>query len=219
MYGELDDFKANNQNNNASMYSEPVVNAVEQTVVEVPVPTEVVTPVSEPAPVIEELPVQKIDTEMYTTLTTIAQASQEAPVVPAQEALVEEPENDDDLYDKHGSLKKQAHSAEEYAQGAKFSILEAYGENLSKKTYVTNPAIAREKEIKETIMILLTPDKSALLVGKPGIGKTAIIEGIGYKMQQGDIPNALKGYDIIKVNVPALLGNAVSEGQNENRLQ
>lgn len=101
----------------------------------------------------------------------------------------------------------------------KFSILESYGENLNKKHYLTNPAIARDKEIMQTILILLTPEKSALLVGKPGIGKTAIVEGLGYRMQIGDIPDALKGYELIKVNISALLGNAISEGQSENRLQ
>ena len=47
----------------------------------------------------------------------------------------------------------------------KVSILDTYGENLSKKEYITNPAIGRESEIEQTIMILLTPEKSALLVG------------------------------------------------------
>ena len=102
---------------------------------------------------------------------------------------------------------------------SKFSILETYGENLSKKTYITNPAIGRDKEIDEVILILLTPEKSALLTGKPGIGKTAIVEGLGYRMQKGDVPDALKKYELIKVNITSLLGNAVSEGRNENRLQ
>ncbi|MBQ3142671.1 MAG: ATP-dependent Clp protease ATP-binding subunit [Bacilli bacterium] len=101
----------------------------------------------------------------------------------------------------------------------KFSILDTYGENLTRKAYITNPAIGRDKEIKETLLILLTPEKSALLVGKPGIGKTAIVEGLGYRMQLGMIPDALKGYELIKVNISSLLGSSVSEGQNENRLQ
>jgi ATP-dependent Clp protease ATP-binding subunit ClpE len=101
----------------------------------------------------------------------------------------------------------------------KVSILETYGENLSRKEYVTNPAIGRENEINQTILILLTPEKSALLVGKAGIGKTAIVEGLGYRMQNGNIPDALKGYELIKVNMTSLLGSSVSEGQNENRLQ
>ena len=65
----------------------------------------------------------------------------------------------------------------------KISMLEKYGENLTKKVYITDPAIAREEEIKQCILTLLTPEKSALLVGKPGIGKTAIVEGLAYRIQ------------------------------------
>ncbi len=101
----------------------------------------------------------------------------------------------------------------------KISILNTYGENLSSKEYVTNPAIGRDNEINQTILILLTPEKSALLVGKAGIGKTAIVEGLGYRMQRDEIPDALKGHELIKVNMTSLLGTSVSEGQNENRLQ
>lgn len=101
----------------------------------------------------------------------------------------------------------------------KVSILETYGENLSRKEYITNPAIGRDYEIEQAIEILLTPEKSALLVGKAGVGKTAIVEGIGYRMVKGTIPNALKPYELIKVNISSLLGETVSEGQTENRLQ
>lgn len=97
----------------------------------------------------------------------------------------------------------------------KKSVLEAYGENLSNKTYVTNPAIARDNEIEKTILTILTPDKSAILVGKAGIGKTAIVEGIAYKIQNGDVPNAIKGYDIIKVNTSQLLGKYITEDGTE----
>ncbi len=76
--------------------------------------------------------------------------------------------------------------------------MDIYGENLSKKEYITNPAIGRDDEIKQTILILLTPEKSALLVGKAGIGKTAIVEGLGYRMQKGEMPEVLKNYELIK---------------------
>ena len=101
----------------------------------------------------------------------------------------------------------------------KMSILEKYGENLTTKTYVTNPAIARDNEIEKTILTILTPDKSAILVGKAGIGKTAIVEGIAYKIQNNTVPNAIKGYDIIKVNTSQLLGKCISEdGMEELRI-
>lgn len=99
------------------------------------------------------------------------------------------------------------------------SVLEAYGENLSSKTYITNPAIARDEEIEKTILTILTPDKSAILVGKAGIGKTAIVEGIAYKIQKDDVPNAIKNYDIIKVNTSQLLGKyKTDDGIEELRI-
>ena len=100
---------------------------------------------------------------------------------------------------------------------SKLSILETFGENLTKKEYITNPAIGRDKEIEQTIEILLTPEKSALLIGKAGIGKTAIVEGIGYRMANGNIPNALKPYELI--NISSLLGDSIIDGHTENRLQ
>ena len=115
-------------------------------------------------------------------------------------------------------INKPLSAAEERVR--KLSILDTYGENLSKKEYVTNPAIGRDKEIEQTIEILLTPEKSALLVGKAGVGKTAIVEGIGYRMVTGNIPNALKPYQLIKVNITSLLGETkMEDGQTENRLQ
>ena len=86
------------------------------------------------------------------------------------------------------------------------SILARYAYELTKNMYITNPAIAREKEIKEMILILLTPEKSAMLVGKPGIGKTAVVEGLAYKIQCNDVPDALKGYRIFRINTSALIG-------------
>ena len=98
-------------------------------------------------------------------------------------------------------------------------MLERYGENLSKKSYVTNPAIARDREIQKTILTILMPDKSAILVGKAGVGKTAIAEGIAYKIQNKDVPEALLNYNIIKVNTSSLLGTYKSEnGAEELRI-
>ena len=98
------------------------------------------------------------------------------------------------------------------------SMLETYGECLTDKDYITNPAIGRDEEIKQMILTLLTPEKSALLVGKPGIGKTAIVEGLAYRIKFGDIPAALENWKIYKLNITSLLGSNVINGQTENRL-
>ncbi|MBQ8234419.1 MAG: ATP-dependent Clp protease ATP-binding subunit [Bacilli bacterium] len=96
-----------------------------------------------------------------------------------------------------------------------FSILDNYGENLTDKVYNTNPAIAREEEIKRLTIILLTPDKSALLVGKAGIGKTAIVEGLAYKIKNNTVPDVLKGYKIYKISATSLLGKINTNGREE----
>lgn len=94
-------------------------------------------------------------------------------------------------------------------------ILNTYGEDLTAKTYITNPAIARESEIKQTMIVLLTPEKSALLIGNAGIGKTAIVEGIAYLIQKDEVPDALKGYRIIKINSTSLTGKINKNGKEE----
>lgn len=94
-------------------------------------------------------------------------------------------------------------------------ILDMYGEDLTNKTYITNPAIARDEEIKKLMVVLLTPEKSGLLVGKAGIGKTAIVEGLAYLIKQNNVPNALKGYRIIKINSTSLLGKILINGREE----
>ena len=93
------------------------------------------------------------------------------------------------------------------------SILERYSDNLTDVKYLTNPAVARDEEIKKLILVLLTPEKSAVLVGKPGIGKTAIVEGLAYRIQKGEVPEALEGYTIYRVNTSALINTNGEENR------
>lgn len=95
------------------------------------------------------------------------------------------------------------------------SILARYADEMTSNVYITDPAISRDEEIKNLILVLLTPEKSAILVGKPGIGKTAIVEGLAYRIQNNIVPNILKGYKIFRINTTALLGN---DGNSDNRV-
>lgn len=94
------------------------------------------------------------------------------------------------------------------------SIISRYADEMTSATYITDPAIARDEEIKNLILVLLTPEKSAILVGKPGIGKTAIVEGLAYRIQKRLVPNVLLGFRIFRVNTTALLG----QDGDENRV-
>jgi len=97
----------------------------------------------------------------------------------------------------------------------RISVLKNYGENFQENNYITNPAIGRNQQIKELILILLTPDKSAVLIGKPGVGKTATVEGLAYRIQRDEVPDVLKGYQVIKLNTAALLGTDPITGESK----
>ena len=97
----------------------------------------------------------------------------------------------------------------------RISMLQNYGENFQERDYITNPAIGRDEQIKQLILILLTPDKSAVLIGKPGVGKTATVEGLAYRIQKGEVPDILKGYQVIKLNTAALLGTDPITGESK----
>lgn len=96
-----------------------------------------------------------------------------------------------------------------------FSVLKNYGEDLTTRTYVTDPSIARDEELKKLMMVLLTPEKSALLIGKAGVGKTSIVEGLAYRILNNEVPAVLQGYRVIKINSSSLLGRITYNGRDE----
>ena len=96
-----------------------------------------------------------------------------------------------------------------------FSVLRNYGEDLTAKQYITDPSIARDEELKKLMMVLLTPEKSALLIGKAGVGKTSIVEGLSYRILKNAVPLPLQGYRVIKINSSSLLGKVTFNGREE----
>lgn len=102
------------------------------------------------------------------------------------------------------------------SENNQISMLARYGEDYCSKDFVTNPAIGRDNEIKQLILTLLTPEKSAILVGKAGIGKTSIVEGLAYRLERNLVPSALRGYTIVNIKTPSLLGTLPT---GETRLQ
>ena len=96
-----------------------------------------------------------------------------------------------------------------------FSVLANYGEDLTAKMYITDPSISRDEELKKLMMVLLTPEKSALLIGKAGVGKTSIVEGLSYRILNNLVPTVLQGYKVIKINSSSLLGRINYNGRDE----
>ena len=127
--------------------------------------------------------------------------------------------NNDQYFDDFFDNEEVTNTNEGMIQKSDISILKNYSEELTAKTYITNPAIARDEEIKKMILILLSPEKSVVLTGKAGIGKTAIVEGLSYKIQNKDVPNALINSKIYRINTSALLGKYEHDGVEESKLQ
>ena len=127
--------------------------------------------------------------------------------------------NNDQYFDDFFEDMNEEPTVNQVENTSQISILKNYSEELTGKTYITNPAIAREEEIKKMILILLSPEKSVVLTGKAGIGKTALVEGLSYKIQNKDVPNALLNKKIYKINTSSLLGTYEHEGMEDAKLQ
>lgn len=92
-------------------------------------------------------------------------------------------------------------------------------EFLSNRNYLSNPAVDCEEEIEELEIALLTPSKSAILVGPPGVGKTAVVEGLSYKISTDQVPPALQNKRILKINVSSVVRGCNLVGMFEAKVE
>lgn len=105
---------------------------------------------------------------------------------------------------------------------ATFSALEKYGKDLTQLAHNNklDPVIGRDEEIRRTIQILSRRTKNnPVLIGEPGVGKTAIAEGLAVRIAGGDVPESLKTHRIISLDMGALIAGAKYRGEFEERLK
>ena len=111
-------------------------------------------------------------------------------------------------------------SAEDKTQ---FEALEQYGRNICDlaRAGKLDPVIGRTDEIRRTIQVLSRRTKNnPVLIGEPGVGKTAIVEGIAQRIVAGDVPSTLRDRDLIELDMSALVAGAkVPRGEFEDRLK
>jgi ATP-dependent Clp protease ATP-binding subunit ClpA len=95
--------------------------------------------------------------------------------------------------------------------------LEKLGRFLTDERYIVNPAIGRDKEIALLETVLVTPETSAVLVGEAGVGKTAIVEGLAYRIITGKVPKCLKSSRIFSITSSSLINGCKYIGEIEAR--
>ena len=103
-----------------------------------------------------------------------------------------------------------------------FEALKTYGRNVTDmaRQGKLDPVIGRVEEIRRTIQVLSRRTKNnPVLIGEPGVGKTAIVEGLAQRIVAGDVPSTLKDHELVELDMSALVAGAKYRGEFEDRLK
>ncbi|MCR6109656.1 ATP-dependent Clp protease ATP-binding subunit [Bacillus sp. A301a_S52] len=127
-----------------------------------------------------------------------------------------------DLFNQFGFSNMNANQHDEQQANRGGGVLDQLGQNVTHaaKTGLIDPVIGRDEEVERVIEILNRRNKNnPVLIGEPGVGKTAIVEGLALKISEGNVPAKLLNKEVYLLDVASLVANTGIRGQFEERLK